>query len=406
MYALPGAETRKWQALRANPELSAAERDTALRSYCVDEAEAAWAATASTRPPSWDARLVMPEELLSVLCLLPIPQAGAPIVEERLAWAAIVAAVVGPRLNLETLAYKYGTPHGGVLVAGSFGGGGVSAAVQWGSSLVVGVTELMGRPWQHWVDVFAAPLTKVDTRRLVQAGSPTPPGLPLDFCVLAEPWAAATAQQGFLRNVRQALDGAGTRSRVTRIIFCGHGLGAAVALLLALRFHLRYPASEAAPVELSVVTFGCPTVGDAALQEALRLLPTHRRFYVAHDPVAGLPRWSCTGLRFSDAAQQVAPTTASAHLALWLGGRARLGSSAAPRVPSLSVAGLAFRSHHSLQAYALCLSAHLRAVILAPGGEGGTENTDDQGRDRPPGNSTMDGGGSPGSGAANTAASS
>lgn len=69
------------------------------------------------------------------------------------------------------------------------------------------------------------------------------------------------------------------------VLVCGHSLGGALACLYA-----RSLAGGAAPPKLSLVTFGCPRVGDAAHAAAVdRLVPDHLRFVRDDDIVARVP---------------------------------------------------------------------------------------------------------------------
>lgn len=178
----------------------------------------------------------------------------------------------------------------------------------------------------------------------------------------AAAWTAALTQVEFLDSIGRILDSdaGGSHTGITRVVFCGHSLGAAVALLLALMYTFQLNSREKKGIDIAAVTFGSPAIGDAALQEYVLQVPVHKRFYVEHDPVAGLPRWTCTGLRFCGSAQQYAETQAREHWALSPRGRASKGSGAAPAIQSLSVSGLVYELQHNLQAYALCLLRHFR----------------------------------------------
>lgn len=212
--------------------------------------------------------------------------------------------------------------------------------------------------------------------------------LPDAFAVNADAWAATKALQSVFVAMREALtrrpsgdkdsedaQAAPRRPPASRVVFCGHGAAAAVATLLALQYRRHMSASTTTTLPSgppTLLTYGCPLMGNAALQTVLRRqLPATTRWYVDHDPVAGLPRWSTIGLRFSPPAQAVAPHGCRAHRVLSPDGVARAGVAGAPRVVSLAVAGVAFRSHHRLEAYALCLTRQWAGRGVAGGGGGG-----------------------------------
>lgn len=68
------------------------------------------------------------------------------------------------------------------------------------------------------------------------------------------------------------------------VVFAGHSLGGAVATLLAARGDSRIP-------NATLVTFGCPRVGNAALQAAVRERTEHSRLFTSGDPLPGMPLW-------------------------------------------------------------------------------------------------------------------
>lgn len=77
----------------------------------------------------------------------------------------------------------------------------------------------------------------------------------------------------------------GQPSADCRVVFTGHSLGAAVATLLALAYGLAAD-GEAPP---TLVTFGGPRLGNAALDGAVAAHTAHTRVVVSGDKVAGWP---------------------------------------------------------------------------------------------------------------------
>lgn len=101
---------------------------------------------------------------------------------------------------------------------------------------------------------------------------------------------------------------------VTDVVFCGPGMGGAVAQLLALFVRLQQQSGrDKESVAPSVVTFGSPSVGDAAFQEHMHCLTRHTRLYVEHDLIAGLPSSTCVGRRFFSGIAPFAKTLAQEH---------------------------------------------------------------------------------------------
>ncbi|KAK1864515.1 hypothetical protein I4F81_007061 [Pyropia yezoensis] len=387
LSAMLVAELRLWRKLTDNPGLTNEQRDHKLKRLCVEathrevgrvEPVSAWLTSTQGGPA---------DPLLGVvLSLPPPPPAGVPEAEYLYAFAAAAAPHAGSRLSQPWLSAHIGRAvANGARVYDSPSSSSYclsSALVQWGSTLYVGVA---GRQWDSWgslLTFFSSSLQSVDTQTLL-GGTPTVrAGLPQSVAVNADAWAACQELQGVLVAVTRALtpqqaddqagddaqagDGpttsrvaqAGGRPTASRVVFCGHGAAAAVATLLALQYPQHVAGDAALPAgPPSVATFGCPLMGDAALATVLRSqLPATTRWFVDHDPVAGLPRWSAVGLRFSRAARDVAPADCRAHRVLSPDGEARPGAAGAPRVASLAVAGVGYHTHHRLEAYALCLT--------------------------------------------------
>lgn len=375
LTALLVAEMRDWRALTDNPDLSSEERDDQLQALC---AEATMREVGPIEPVS--ARLTAAsapaDPLLGVVRVLPPPPpAGIPKAECLYAFAAAVAPHAGARLSRAWLSAHIGPAvAAGGRVFQSPSASSVclaSALVQWGSTLYVGVAGARWDDWDSLLRFFSSPLVKVSTRAVMGGVAMVPGGLPHSVAVNADAWAACKELHSVLVAVAQALtprppgdkaaDGAEAASPpppASRVVFCGHGAAAAVATLLALQYpqHVAgHPALPCGPP--SVATYGCPLMGDAALATLLRTqLPANTRWYVDHDPVAGLPRWSTVGLRFSPPAREAAPAACRAHRALSPDGVGHPGVAGAPRVASLAVAGVGYRTHHRLDAYALCLT--------------------------------------------------
>ena len=74
-----------------------------------------------------------------------------------------------------------------------------------------------------------------------------------------------------------------------RVIFCGHSLGGAVAQLLGLAYAHSKRNLGRRDFETTVVTFGCPRIGDMDLSDHLHERVAHWRLFVDEDPVAGVP---------------------------------------------------------------------------------------------------------------------
>lgn len=391
LNALMVEELRVWRELTDRTDLSAEQRNKQLCTCCADAAKRV---VGHLEPVS--ARLTVAagrpaDPLLGVVRHLPPPYpVGVPVAEELYAFSAAAAAHAGPSLSWAWLSAHIGSAVAcGARVyksPASPTGSLSSALVQWGSTLYVAVA---GRRWDDWESLLkflCAPLVDVAGWELL-GGEPqkVPAGLPDTVAVNADALAACTELVSVLDAVREALTGpangdhgadhagaAGSRT-ASRVVFCGHGAAAAVVTLLALQYERRVSGEAGVPpAPPAVMTYGCPLMGDAALQAYTRRhLPAVTRWYVDHDPVAGLPRWSTIGLRCAPAAAAVMPSAARAHRVLSHDGVARHGVAAAPRVPSLSVAGVAYGSHHRLEAYALCLTRQWagRAVAPAPAQE-------------------------------------
>lgn len=142
----------------------------------------------------------------------------------------------------------------------------------------------------------------------------------------------------------------------TEVVFCGHSLGGAVALLLALAYAKRKGDNPEGPLA-SVVTFGCPRIGDTALGELLDVHTCHLRLFMAMDPVAGVPGIATRKLtgytqgEYDDHA-------AKQHWALSLDQPAKCSSRRAPVVASL-VAGFGLHmTEHLITTYTSALVHH------------------------------------------------
>ncbi|KAK1864501.1 hypothetical protein I4F81_007047 [Pyropia yezoensis] len=375
LTAMLVAEMRHYRKLTDNPDLTNEQRDYEHKRLCV---EATHREVGRVEPVSaWltSTQGDLSDPLLGVVRTLPPPPpAGVPKADYLYAFAAAAAPHAGNWLSLAWLKAHVGRAvANGARVFQSPSSSTYclsSALVQWGSTLYVGIA---GRRWDDWdrlLKFFSSSLVSVDIETLLGGPSAVPASLTQSVAVNADAWAACrdlhsvlvavtkalTSRQADDKNADDAL--APSPKKASRVVFCGHGAAAAVATLLA----LQYPQHVAGDTtllaaSLSVATFGCPLMGDAALATALRArLPRTTRRYVDHDPVAGLPRWSAVGLRFSPAARDVAPADCRAHRVLSPDGEARPGAAGAPRVASLAVAKVGYHSHHRLEAYALCLT--------------------------------------------------
>lgn len=377
-------ETHKWEELRSDTSLSEEKKDEALQEFSrvaalqhVGSPEAVSLCLPKPRDGAADSLLG------AVHDLPPLPVEGAPKAELLYAFAASVAA------HHDSVSCEWLSAHVGPAVAESAHvykstcliGSSSSALIKWGSTLYVAVA---GRRWDNWKTLLrfcSSPHECVDGRKVLGGDPDVPAGLPSRVAVNSSAWAASLELQGVLADVCEALSphpldngndddaAAAGVSTASRVVFCGHGAGATVSILLALQYPRYAAVANRSPVECSVVTYGCPLMGDAALQTYIRRrLPAFTRCYVDHDPVAGLPRGTTVGLRFSSIAAATMPYAVSANRVLSPGAAARPGVAGAPRVASLSVAGVAYDSHHRLEAYGLCLADHWERQ--ADGGEG------------------------------------
>lgn len=400
MGDLASAEVEWVKTLGANKKLSDDARDGEARRLCLDAANKEWEAVHPRGPTLNRASAAAGDITAPWLGQGGAVVAAAPEVrEEHLAFAAVAAAAASGDTTARSpswLATHYGTPHADAMLGcGGSSGAVATMAVQWGSTVFVAAAERAPWPWHTWVDYCAAPLVKVglDAFKPKEQGAPLPAGLPASVAVNQEAWDAAQAQLDVLAVVEQASkrsDGAAVRGSanggappVDCVVFCGHGLGGAVALLLAI-FYARRGGASSPLMRSHAVTFGCPSFGDTALGALVRAATHHARWYVNHDAVAGIPRATVTGLRFSTPAAAAAPPAAATYWELSVGtgdggGGAVPGFAAAPRVASLAVAGMAAVSHHPLSAYALCLRRHL-AATAARGAEGAQLRTPEVGR--------------------------
>lgn len=118
---------------------------------------------------------------------------------------------------------------------------------------------------------------------------------PLPFMEEAAP--AARVHGGFFRQYRAVLGAVeeyiARHPERQRMVFTGHSLGAAVAILCA----CRVKADDGA-VPVRCVVFGSPRVGNAAFVRRAEAILSVERFVVGNDPVAHLPsrlRWKHVG---------------------------------------------------------------------------------------------------------------
>lgn len=380
-------EYRRYKELTSQQGLTNAERDWKLQEWSSDATKAEVGIimpvyerlkTAGKRPP---------DPLLGVVRLVPPPPTkGVPAAEFLYAFGAAAAPHAGSSLSWTWLSQYIGRDVAkGAVVHKCLNVGLSCAIIQWGSTMYVGIAVQSWDTWDSLLKFFSFPLVTVNEQELLDCIPSTSTGFPntaegseiteqVDVpeklvAVNSAAWAACKDLRGVLDAVREALapratNGMGSESAAassdrtaSRVVFCGHGAAAAVSTLLALQYKKHLSGSALPPGPPSVVTFGCPLFGNAALQSVIRReLPDATRYYVDHDPVAGLPRWSAVGLRFCAAAQNMAPHAVRKHRELSIDGVPRIGVSGVPRVASLAVAGVAYGSHHRLEAYALCLT--------------------------------------------------
>lgn len=351
-------ETAKWEALEADVCMLGNTRDGVLRSFArqiFKSGRRQLHGGASPSPQLPDVFSVR----LSDLYDISHDELAWPGVEVLNAFSACAAGYAGALVSPDWLNFQFGESASFSSVACVNGGGGVSSVLMIrGTTLFVASAEVEPRTWNSWVDFFASPLVEVDELRLQRALSESMTRFPGSFAVHPYVWASAVAQERVQEAVWCAVADSRVRGApVTDVVFCGHGMGGAVAQLLALFFTVQPPGPDfdEAPVASSVVTFGAPSIGDAALQEHLLQLTRHTRLYVEHDPIAGLPRSTCVGLRFTPDVERYAEALAQEHWVLSEDDPPRPGSGASPRVLALSVAGLAYESDHPFLAYAVCL---------------------------------------------------
>jgi len=211
--------------------------------------------------------------------------------------------------------------------------------------------------WIMWCNFFTASSVIVDASSFLPVPSSTESSPPSRVAVNLNAWDAFCKQQqpvlSAVHDVASRFQRDGTP--LTSIVFCGHGFGAAVAQLLTAAWDMTL-GMHALPS--SLITFGCPSVGDAACQVLVPARTWHQRVFVEHDPIAGLPRARCSGLSLSPNVAQYAAVQAHEHWVLSISARARESGATTPLVPSLSVAGIAFGFYHRLSTYAECLKSH------------------------------------------------
>jgi len=153
--------------------------------------------------------------------------------------------------------------------------------------------------------------------------------------------------------------------RELNVVFCGHSLGGAVAQLLGLAYaHERRRTGMPAYVS-TVISFGCPRIGDADLGGHLDGLINHRRLFVEGDPIAAVPSHTVVELRFfGRVATRYAPHTAREHWQLPPTGCAeRTNDATAPTAASVSAVRRVAR--HALTNYAARLTEHRGASRTA-----------------------------------------
>lgn len=192
------------------------------------------------------------------------------------------------------------------------------------------------------------------------------------------------AHAGFLRAanklVAPVIELIAKERDVKGVVFCGHSLGGAVAQLLGLAYaqyrqeaataakdHQDHGAGAAgaaadpppAPYKSQVVTFGSPRVGDADFRNLLSKFTCHTRFYVAGDPVAGVPSPQTLDLWIFPSVNYYALHSALLNWRLVEGTHARIGEPYQPEVRLFFTAIAARRGLHALPAYAQAMDDHM-----------------------------------------------
>jgi len=295
--ALASSESATASTLQSSdPYFSSSGSGAELRRSCLAALEARWSQLFPGAPPSPAApdfsEVVLPD--LARVAPAAVDVLGGDV---HHAFAASLVAYAGFDVSPRWLRNQFGTGAGYTAVACIKGGGGVSTTLlRHGRSLYVATAGVLS--WRGWVDFFAAPTVPVSTKNFPSRPLHACATLPADVAVNRDAWYAFHAQRLVPAAICAALDRSLREATpVAAIVFCGHGLGAAVAQLMAAAWE---PAGINAEVKSStLITFGCPGVGDTAFQALVSSKTWHQRLFVAQDPIAGLPHSPCVGLSLS-----------------------------------------------------------------------------------------------------------
>jgi len=358
LQVLSVAEFRRLSWLQRATSLPNNEGDAKLRSFCVALAPGG----SSMVDPFWIRPSFSPDISAGLLEGLSKQSQATTMmlgVDVRHAFAASVAAYAGDDVSPGWLHDRFGATAGYTLVKYVPARCGVcSILLRHGQCLYVATAGALS--WNQWVKLFAGSVQPIDNTSCSE-GWRFPTAQSGRCVVNRDVWDKFVKQAGALVTpLRDAVnDSQPGAAVVNSVVFCGHGLGAAVAQLLAAAWD---PSGRSSRPVRTLVTFGCPAIGDIGFQARLSGMTRHLRLFVDHDPIAGLPFASCDGLRLAPNVRQYSSVQADQHWALSRDGRASKTCATSPSVLSLSVAGVAFASHHSLGAYAECLACHFCGV--------------------------------------------
>jgi len=358
LQLLSTLEARRLTVLEDSVSPSLGDRSAELRSFCLALAGAGWDLLFSgcASPPAHTNACGVELPDVSQFPKNACGLLGADVWHAFVTCEAAFAGLDVSRRN------KFWEPPGYTVVDRINGIDDISSILlMHGQTLFVATVKDLA--WSEWVDFFAAPVVGQDASSFSSGKRPLEAAASGRFSVNRQAWTAFCAHKWVLKKVRAVVDlSRPTDVPVDGVVFCGHGFGAAMSQLLAGAWEAaidnpRLPST-------SLVTFGCPAIGDVDFQARVPIEMRHTRLFVNHDPVAGLPYFSCDGLRLGPSAEVYSWVQADEHWSLSRDGRAHQTNAASPSVPSLAVAGVAFASNHSLAAYAECLARHCKAVAV------------------------------------------
>eukprot|EP00168_Porphyra_purpurea_P018900 TRINITY_DN7258_c0_g1_i1.p4 TRINITY_DN7258_c0_g1~~TRINITY_DN7258_c0_g1_i1.p4 ORF type:complete len:174 (+),score=39.50 TRINITY_DN7258_c0_g1_i1:765-1286(+) len=143
-----------------------------------------------------------------------------------------------------------------------------------------------------------------------------------------------------------------------KIIFCGHSLGGAVAQLFSLAYAHRRRQGGSGDSVATVITFGCPRVGDTTLRDRLEEDHRHWRLFARDDPIAGVPSPDNLVLSASTSAQRYVEHASEDNWCLPADGCAESCCSTEPRVRLFVVKTVLNHEKHKVKTYAKRLVDH------------------------------------------------